>query len=102
MHSSRPLRDGSSPAALPALLHASHLFGLALGSALGKLRESGATAARLFERAEESALLLRMTRERPTDPVDARTQGYRFSDFFGCLGVFTATGVLEPGTMSCG
>src|SRR5450756_443971 len=63
MHSSRPLRDGSSPAALPALLHASHLFGLALGSALGKLRESGATAARLFERAEESALLLRMMRE---------------------------------------
>src|SRR5665811_395053 len=63
MHSSRPPRSGSSPAALPALLHASHLFGLALGSALGKLRESGATAARLFERAEESALLLRMMRE---------------------------------------
>src|SRR5450756_2705018 len=63
MHSSRPLRDGSSPAALPALLHASHLFGLALGSALGKLRESGVTAARMFERAEESALLLRMMRE---------------------------------------
>src|SRR5450830_759519 len=33
MHSSRPLRDGSSPAALPALLHASHLFGTAFGSA---------------------------------------------------------------------
>ena len=63
MHSSRPPRGGSSPAALPALLRASHLFGLALGSALGKLRESGATAARLFERAEESALLLRMMRE---------------------------------------
>src|ERR1035437_3617289 len=51
------------PAALPALLRASHLLGLALGSALGRLRESGATAARLFERAEESALLLRMMRE---------------------------------------
>src|SRR5450830_1088981 len=63
MHSSRPPRGGSSPAALPALLRASHLLGLALGSALGRLRESGATAARLFERAEESALLLRMTRE---------------------------------------
>src|ERR1035437_6182980 len=63
MHSSRPPRSGSSPAALPALLRASHLFGLALGSALGKLRESGATAAQLFERAEESALLLRMMRE---------------------------------------
>src|ERR1017187_7969401 len=63
MHSSRPPRGGSSPAALPALLHASHLLGLALGSALGKLRDSGVTAARMFERAEESALLLRMTRE---------------------------------------
>jgi hypothetical protein len=63
MHSSRPPRGGSSPAALPALLRASHLFGLALGSALGKLRDSGVTAARMFERAEESALLLRMTRE---------------------------------------
>src|SRR5450759_3998894 len=63
MHSSRPPRSGSSPAALPALLRASHLLGLALGSALGRLRESGATAARLFERAEESALLLRMMRE---------------------------------------
>src|SRR5664280_3680962 len=39
------------------------LFGLALGSALGRLRESCVTAARLFERAEESALLLRMMRE---------------------------------------
>jgi len=63
MPSIRPPRGGSPPAALPALLRASHLFGLALGSALGKLRESGATAARLFERAEESALLLRMMRE---------------------------------------
>jgi hypothetical protein len=102
MRSFRPQGGGSSPAALPALLRATHLLGLALGSAFGRLRESGATAARLFERAEESALLLRMMRERPTDPVDARTQGYRFSDFFGCLGVFTATGVLEPGAMSCG
>src|SRR5664280_2131072 len=59
MHSSRPPRGGSSPAALPALLRASHLFGLALGSALGKLRDSGVTAARMFE----SALLLRMTRQ---------------------------------------
>jgi transposase InsO family protein len=63
MHSSRPPRGGSSTAALPALLRATHLFGLALGSALGRLRESGVTAARMFERAEESALLLRMTRE---------------------------------------
>ncbi len=63
MHSSRPPRGGSSLAALPALLRASHLFGLALGSALGRLQESGVTAARLFERAEESALLLRMMRE---------------------------------------
>lgn len=29
-------------------------------------------------------------------------RGYRVSDFFGCLGVFTATGVLEPGAMSRG
>src|SRR5450759_1147940 len=63
MHSSRPPRGGSSPAALPALLRASHLFGLALGSALGKLRDPGVPAARMFERAEESALLLRMMRE---------------------------------------
>ena len=61
MHSSRP--SGSSPAALPAVLRASHLFSLALGSALGKLRDSGVTAATMFERAEESALLLRMMRE---------------------------------------
>jgi transposase InsO family protein len=51
------------PAALPALLRATHLFGIAFGSALGRLRESGATVARMFERAEEQALLLRMTRE---------------------------------------
>src|SRR5450830_1753527 len=74
MHSSRPPRGASPPAALPALLRAAHLLGLALGSAFGRLRESGVTAARMFERAEESALNLRMTRERPTDPVDARTQ----------------------------
>jgi putative transposase len=49
--------------ALPALRRATRLLGLALGSALGRLRESGATAARLFARAEESALLLRMARE---------------------------------------
>ena len=55
----RPLRDGSPPAALPALLRATHLLGLALGSALGRLRESGATAARMFERAEEQALVRR-------------------------------------------
>jgi transposase InsO family protein len=63
MRSSRPPRGGSPPAALPALLRASHFFGLALSSALGKPRDSGVTAARMFERAEESALLLRMTRE---------------------------------------
>jgi transposase InsO family protein/DNA-binding XRE family transcriptional regulator len=63
MHFFRPPRGNGPPAALPALLRATHLFGLALGSAFGRLRESGATAARLFERAEESALLLRMTRE---------------------------------------
>jgi hypothetical protein len=63
MRTSRPPQGASPPAALPALLRATHLFGLALGSALGKLRDSGTTAARMFERAEESALLLRMTRE---------------------------------------
>lgn len=52
-----------APTALSALLRATHLFGLALGSALGSLRESGATAAKLFARAEEQALLLRMMRE---------------------------------------
>src|SRR5664279_4289633 len=63
MRSFQPLRDGSPPAALPALLRATHLLGLAFGSALGKLRDTGVTAAKMFERAEESALLLRMMRE---------------------------------------
>lgn len=73
MRSFRPRRGGSrghavggrslALAALPALLRATHLFGLALGSAFGKLRESGVTAAKLFERAEEHALLLRVMRE---------------------------------------
>src|SRR5450830_820315 len=73
MRSLRPIRRGSSvhgvrgrslgPAALPALLRATHLLGLALGSALGRLRESGVTAARMFEKAEEHALLLSVTRE---------------------------------------
>src|ERR1035441_5545579 len=40
MHSSRPPRVGSPSAALPALLRASHLLGLALGSALGRLGEA--------------------------------------------------------------
>jgi transposase InsO family protein len=99
MHSSRPPRGGSSPAALPALLRASHLFGLALGSALGKLRDSGVTAARMFERAEESALLLRMTREaagilgarwdkvperhRPHYPPEQRFRILRIRSFLG-------------------
>jgi hypothetical protein len=63
MHSSRTPQGGSCPAALPALLRASYLLGLALGSKLGKPRDSGVAAARMFERAEEQALLLRMTRE---------------------------------------
>jgi hypothetical protein len=63
MRTSRPPRGGGLPAALPAVLRATHLLGLALGSALGKLRDSGVAAARMFVRAEESALLLRMTRE---------------------------------------
>src|ERR1022692_1356191 len=99
MHSSRPPRGGSSPAALPALLHASLLFGLALGAALGKLRDSGVTAARMFERAEESALLLRMTREaagilgarwdkvperqRPHYPPEQRFRILRIRSFLG-------------------
>jgi transposase InsO family protein len=99
MHSSRPLRDGSPPAALPALLRASHLFGLALGSALGKLRDSGVTAAMMFERAEESALLLRMMREavgilgtrwdkvpehqRPHYPPEERFRILRITSFLG-------------------
>src|ERR1019366_5133013 len=52
MRTSRPPQGASPPAALPALLRATHLFGLALGSALGKLRDSGVTAARMFETAE--------------------------------------------------
>jgi transposase InsO family protein len=51
------------PAALPALLRATHLLGLALGSALGRLRDTGAEVAKMFERAEKQALLLRMMRE---------------------------------------
>jgi hypothetical protein len=50
-------------AALSALLCSTHLLGLALGAALGKLRDTGVTAPRMFESAEESALLLRMMRE---------------------------------------
>jgi transposase InsO family protein len=71
MRSFRSGRLGSSPdsawrvdpAALSALRRATRLLGLALGSALGRLRDSRATATRLFARAEESALLLRMARE---------------------------------------
>jgi hypothetical protein len=63
MRTSRPRHGDSPPAPLGALLRASHLLGLVLGSALGRLRESGATAARLFERAEESAPVLWMMRE---------------------------------------
>jgi hypothetical protein len=73
MRSFRPPQDGSPGhavggrshdlAALPTLLRATHLFGLALGSAFGRLRESSVTAAKLFERTEENALLLRMMRE---------------------------------------
>ncbi len=51
------------PLALPAFRRATRLLGLALGSALSRLRESRMTVARLFARAEESALLLRMARE---------------------------------------
>jgi DNA-binding XRE family transcriptional regulator len=63
MRSFRPPLQGTPPAALPALLRATHLLGLAFGLALGKLRDSGVTAAKMFERAEEQALLLRMMRE---------------------------------------
>src|ERR1017187_1827467 len=99
MHSSRPPRGGSSPAALPALLRATHLLGLALGSALGKLRDTGVTAAKMFERAEEQALLLRMTREaaeilgarwdkvperqRPHYPPEQRFRILRIRNFLG-------------------
>ena len=63
MHSFRPPRGNSPPAALPAVLRATHLLGLALGSALGTLRDSAVTVARMFERAEGNALLLRRARE---------------------------------------
>jgi DNA-binding transcriptional regulator YiaG len=68
--SGRPADSGAAgvdrsvdPAALPALRWATRLLGLALGSALGRLREAGTTAARLFARAEESTLRMRMARE---------------------------------------
>ncbi|HEX7551730.1 MAG TPA: DDE-type integrase/transposase/recombinase, partial [Candidatus Methylomirabilis sp.] len=93
-----PRRQSSSGTARPPARLTS-LFGLALGSALGKLRESGATAARLFERAEESALLLRMMREaagilgarwdkvperqRPHYPPEQRFRILRIRSFLG-------------------
>ena len=95
MHSSRPPRDGISgqtvgggaPAlALPALLRAAHLLGLALGSALGKLRESGVTAARMFEKAEEQVLLLRMTRDRGPKGAGVRATPARVRDGRGGRG----------------
>jgi transposase InsO family protein len=68
--SGRPADSGAAgvdrsvdPAALPALRWATRLLGLALGSALGRLREAVTTAARLFARAEESTLRMRMARE---------------------------------------
>ncbi len=95
----RPLRDASPPAALPALLHATHLLGIALGSALGKLRDTGVTAAKMFEKTEESALLLRMMREaaeilgarwdkvperqRPHYPPEQRFRILRIRNFLG-------------------
>jgi transposase InsO family protein/DNA-binding transcriptional regulator YiaG len=63
MRSFRPPQGSSPPAAFPALLRATHLLGLALGSSLGKLRDAGVTAARMFAKAEEQALLFRMMRE---------------------------------------
>ena len=84
MRSPRPPRGGVSgaaacrrlePAALPALLRATHLLGLAFGSALGKLRESSPTAAQMFARSEEQALLLRMTCEARGWKLSARTVG---------------------------
>jgi len=96
MRSSRPPRAGSPghsargglPAlmALPALLRASHLLGLALGSALGKLRESGVTAARMFEKAEEQVLLLRMTRDRGPKGAGVRATPARVRDGRGGRG----------------
>jgi transposase InsO family protein len=99
MRTFRPPRGGGLPAALPALLRATHLLGLALGSAFGRLRESGATAAKMFERAEEQALLLRMAREaagilgarwdkvperhRPHYPPEQRFRILRIRSFLG-------------------
>ena len=88
MRSSRPLRDGNPPAALPALLRATHLLGLALGSALGKLRDTGTTVARMFERAEEQGLLLRMMREAAGILGACR----------GAMGVAGACGAYRPGS----
>ena len=83
-------------------LHVSRNLGgraLALGSALGKLRESGVTAARMFEKAEEQVLLLRMMREaaeilgarwdkvperqRPHYPPEQRFRILRIRSFLG-------------------
>ena len=96
MRSLRPIRRGSTvrgvrgrslgPAALPALLRATHLLGLALGSALGRLRESGVTAARMFEKAEEQALLLRMTRDRGPKGAGVRATPTRVRDGRGGRG----------------
>ena len=86
MRSFRPPRSGSPPAALPALLRATHLLGLALGSPFGRLRESGATAARLFESAEEGALLLRMTRDRGPKGAGVRATPARVRDGRGGRG----------------
>ena len=63
MRTFRPPQGASPPAVLSALLRATHFFGLARGSALGTLRDSGVTVARMFERAEWNALLLRRARE---------------------------------------
>jgi len=86
MRSFRPPQGGSPPVPLPALLHATHLLGLALGSALGRLRESGAAAARMFERAEEQALLLRMTRDRGPKGAGVRATPARVRDGRGGRG----------------
>jgi hypothetical protein len=58
MRTSRPPQGASPPTALPALLRATHLFGLALGSALGKLRDSGVTTARMFASGHPRSKLL--------------------------------------------
>ena len=91
MRSSRPPQGSSPPAALPALLRATHLLGLALGSAFGRLRESGVTAARMFERAEESAPNLRMTRE-----AAAEGPGAGRSVRTGCADDHDASGLCAP------